>query len=97
MANTLFDKPLFVKQSRYIQELGSLEDVLDLLESWPEQKRDAAYEVLVKACRLAAQGIFPSSAIRENVRRFLLRHKSLANIDEVPLSKQYGADRNIGS
>ncbi|MBW6424400.1 DUF982 domain-containing protein [Rhizobium sp. XQZ8] len=80
-----------------MQELGSLEDVFDLLEGWPEQKRDAAYEVLVKACRLAAQGIFPLCAIRENVRRFLIRHKSLANIDEVPLPQQFGADRNIGS
>ena len=54
MANTLFDKPLFVKKSRYIQELGSLEDVFDLLDEWPDAERDTTYEVLAKACRMAA-------------------------------------------
>jgi circadian clock protein KaiC len=97
MANTLFDKPLFVKRSRYIQELGSLEDVFDLLDDWPDEKRDATYEVLEKACRMAAQGIFPLSAIRENVRRFLIKQKSLANIDEVPLLVKKTTDHNIGS
>ena len=97
MANTLFDKPLFVKRSSYIQELGSLEDVFDLLDEWPDEERDATYEVLAKACRMAAQGIFPLSAIRENLRRFLIKKKLLANIDEVPLFVKKTTDRNIGS
>jgi circadian clock protein KaiC len=97
MANTLFDSPLFVKKSRYVQELGSLEDVFDLLDEWPEAKRGDPYEVLLKACRMAAQGIFPLPAIRENVRRFLMKNGVLANIDEVPLIAKRMNDRNLGS
>jgi hypothetical protein len=97
MANTLFDRPLFVRKSRYVQELGSLEDVFDLLDDWPEEKKGDTYEVLLKACRMAAQGIFPFPAIRENVRRFLMREGVLANVDEVPLVAKRTRDRNIGS
>lgn len=97
MANTLFDSPLFVKKSRYVQELGSLEDVFDLLDDWPEEKRGDTYEVLLKACRMAAQGIFPLPAIRENVRRFLMKHGVLANIDEVLIPMKRTNDRNLGS
>jgi len=97
MAKTLFDRPLFVKKSRYIQELASLEDVFNLLEEWPMDKRDVLYDVLVKACRMAAQGIFPVSAIRENARRFLTKAGTLANIQEVPLLASGINDRNLGS
>lgn len=97
MANTLFDSPLFVKKSRYVQELGSLEDVFDLLDEWPEEKRGDTYEVLLKACRMAAQGVFPLPAIRENVRRFLMKNGVLTNIDEVPLIAKRMNDRNLGS
>ncbi|MBP2561356.1 circadian clock protein KaiC [Neorhizobium galegae] len=97
MANTLFDKPLFAKTSRYVQELASLEDVFDFLDEWPIEKRSDTYEVLSKACRMAAQGIFPLPAIRENVRRFLLKERVLANIEEVPLFARRTNDRNLGS
>lgn len=97
MANTLFDKPLFVKKPRYIQELASLEDVFDLLEEWPAEKRGDAYEVLSKASRLAAQGIFPVNAIRENVRRFLLKAGALANIEEILYAPRSASGQNLGS
>jgi hypothetical protein len=97
MANTLFDRPLFLRKTRYVQELGSLEDVFDLLDEWPAEKRDSTYEVLAKACRMAAQGVFPMPAIRENVRRFLLKQGMLANIDEVPLLPKGTSDRSLGS
>lgn len=97
MANTLFDSPLFVKRARYVQELGSLEDVFDLLDDWPAEKRDATYEILAKACRMADQGIFPLPAIRENVRRFLLKQGVLTNLEEVPPGSRRTADRNLCS
>lgn len=97
MANTLFDAPLFLKKRHYIQELASLEDALDVLEEWPEDDRDTAFEVLEKACRMAAQGIFPLPAIRENLRRFLIKRHKLANIEEVPFLAKHSTDRNIGS
>lgn len=97
MANTLFDAPLFLKKRRYIQELASLEDVFDILDDWPENERDTTFEVLEKACRMAAQGIFPLPAIRENLRRFLIKRHMLANIEEVPIVAKRSHDSNIGS
>ncbi|NLR97247.1 DUF982 domain-containing protein [Rhizobium sp. P38BS-XIX] len=97
MASTLFDAPLFLKKKHYIQELASLEDVFDFLDTWPQAERDTTHEVLVKACHMAAQGIFPLPAIRENLRRFLLKRNLLANIEEVPLMTKGLTDRNIGS
>jgi hypothetical protein len=94
----MLDRPLFVKHARYIQELASLDDVFDFLDEWPAYKRGDTYEVLMKACRMAAQGIFPISAIRENVRRFLIKERVLANIEEVPLlMAKRPTDRNLGS
>ncbi|KQS84231.1 DUF982 domain-containing protein [Rhizobium sp. Leaf386] len=97
MADHLFDAPLFLKKRHYVQELASLEDVFDLLEDWPEDERDTTFEVLEKACRMAAQGIFPLPAIRENVRRFLIKRHMLANIEEVPILARRQSDQNIGS
>ena len=97
MANTLFDAPLFLRRRYYIQELICLEDVFDFLDEWPEDERDTSYEVLEKACRMAAQGIFPLPAIRENLRRFLIKRNILADIDEVPIVAKRPSDRNIGS
>ncbi|TCR67905.1 DUF982 domain-containing protein [Rhizobium sp. BK376] len=98
MTYTKFERPLFVKYPHYIQELASLEDVFDFLDDWPADKRGDAYQVLVKACRVAAQGIFPIPAIRENVRRFLIKERVLANIEEVPLLiAKRGTGENVGS
>ncbi len=46
---------------------------------------------------MAYQGVFPLPAIRENVRRFLMKQGVLANIDEVPLIAKRATDRNLGS
>ncbi|KAA0682684.1 DUF982 domain-containing protein [Neorhizobium sp. P12A] len=98
MMDTKFEHPLFVKYPRYIQELASLEDVFDFLDDWPEEKRGDTYHVLSKACRMAAQGVFPIAAIRENVRRFLIKERVLANIEEVPLFiAKRGTDQSLGS
>jgi circadian clock protein KaiC len=46
---------------------------------------------------MAAQGIFPLPAIRENVRRFLMKEHILANLEEIPLFARRTNDRNLGS
>jgi circadian clock protein KaiC len=97
MTSTLFDRPLFVKRGHHIQEVASLEDLFDLLDEWPAERRGMTYEVLVKACRLAAQGIFPLNSLRENVRRYLIKERALANIDELPLAKEGVLPRSLTS
>ncbi len=46
---------------------------------------------------MAYQGIFPLPAIRENVRRFLLKQGVLANLEEVPPVSRRTAERNLCS
>ncbi|MBY3168846.1 DUF982 domain-containing protein [Rhizobium laguerreae] len=97
MTSTLFDRPLFVKRGHHIQEVASLEDVFDLLDDWPAERRGMTYEVLVKACRLAAQGILPLNSIRENVRRYLIKERALANIEELPVIAERVTSRRLTS
>jgi hypothetical protein len=97
MTSTLFDRPLFVKKDRYIEQLASLEDVLDLFEEWPMEKRGVTYDVISKACRMAAQGVFPLTSLRENIRRFLIKERILANIEEATLVPKRTNDGVINS
>jgi hypothetical protein len=94
MTSTLFDRPLFVKKDRYNKQLASLEDVLDLLEEWPMEKRGVTYDVISKACRMAAQGVFPLTSL---IRRFLIKERILTNIEEATLVHMRTNDRGINS
>lgn len=71
MALALFDRPLFVQHKHHVEEIATLEDAFDLLEAWPTEQRGLSHEVLMKACRQAYRGIFPLSALRLNLERFL--------------------------
>ena len=97
MATTLFDKPLFVKNARSIERLASLEEAFDFLDDWPLEKRGDTYEVLLRACRLAAKGIFPLPAVRENLRRFFIKERILANMDEIAMFVTRTNVRSLGS
>jgi hypothetical protein len=81
-----FDRPVFMKRRFFIQEVGCLDDVFDVLEEWPEDERDVAHEAMMRACNRAAAGVFPISAIRDNFERFLKRQGKLAQAvpDEHP-------------
>ncbi|MFB9950913.1 DUF982 domain-containing protein [Rhizobium puerariae] len=95
MAGNLFDRPLFVKRKHFIQEMGCLDDIFDFLEDWPEEKRDIAFETILKACRDAAVGRFALDAVRDNFERFLRKNGMLAKTEESPFVCQRTNDRNI--
>ncbi|RYE51280.1 MAG: DUF982 domain-containing protein [Hyphomicrobiales bacterium] len=84
MATTLFDRPLFVQRKHYVEEIASLEDAVDLLETWPADQRGVPHEILMKACQRAANGQFPVAAVRLNLERFLRKAGALADIRDVP-------------
>lgn len=79
-----FDSAIYVQRKHFIDEVTSLEEVLDFLETWPEERRGLSYDTLLKACREAAAGRFPVSAVGENFRRFVKRFGMLAEAQEVP-------------
>jgi len=97
VASTLFDSPLFVQRKHYVDEIASLEDAFDMLESWPVDQRGLLHDVLMKACQDAANGRFPLVALRANLERFLRKANVLAEIEDVPNFGQLSSNRNIGS
>lgn len=97
MATTLFDCPLFVQRKYHIEEITSLEEAFDLLETWPTDQRGLSHEVLMKACHDAANGCFPLSAVRANLERFLRKVGMLADIKDMPDLGGVANARNLGS
>jgi len=94
---TFFDHPLFVQRKRYVDEIASLEDAFDLLETWPAEQRGLAHETLMRACQEAANGRFPVVAVRKNLETFLRKAGAQADIEDVPNFAALTPDRNIGS
>ncbi|SCY92316.1 DUF982 domain-containing protein [Rhizobium sp. NFACC06-2] len=83
MLSISFDRPLFVRNRHYIQEIGCLDDVFDLFERWPEDMRDVAYETVLRAARASATGNFPVLALRSNLELLIRRNGMQANINDV--------------
>ncbi|CDX57571.1 hypothetical protein MPL1032_220060 [Mesorhizobium plurifarium] len=60
-----FGSPIFVKRAAYVvQEIANLEDAIDFLDEWPEDRRDLIHETALKACCDAYGGHKPLSAAR---------------------------------
>jgi hypothetical protein len=97
MAETSFGSAIYVQRSNFVQEVASLREVFDVLDEWPEEMRDLAYDTLQKACRNAANGRFPLGAVKENFRRFVKRAGMLVEIGGVPLVPPYVNDQGIGN
>ncbi|PWI51621.1 DUF982 domain-containing protein [Rhizobium phaseoli] len=72
------NRAICVQRGYLVDEVKTLDEVLEYLESWPQERRGLAYETLYRACREAAAGRFPVSAVAENFRRFVKRHHMLA-------------------
>ncbi|MCK8780868.1 DUF982 domain-containing protein [Rhizobium sp. NTR19] len=96
MALGTFDAPLFAKRTYFIQEISGLDDAFDLLDEWPADQRDLAFEAVVKSVREAACGSRPVAFAREDFKRFLKRNNMLANVEEIPVQLRNNRDRNIG-
>ncbi|MBY2924889.1 DUF982 domain-containing protein [Rhizobium leguminosarum] len=94
MSSTRFD-PILLHRQHIIDEVTCLDEIFDVLDGWPEDKRGLAYDTLLKACRDAANGRFPLSAARENFRRFLKMAGVLAKVEggskfDGPMNHQIG-------
>ncbi|MGN6549742.1 MAG: DUF982 domain-containing protein [Pararhizobium sp.] len=65
MSDRLFDPPVFIKGGKYlIQEVAGLKDAIDMLEAWPDERRDLIYDAVLKACYGALDGRRPTRAAR---------------------------------
>ena len=63
---TAFSSPVFVKSGAYlVQEIADLEDAIDFLEEWPEDRRSLIHETALRACYQAHGGFSPMSVARD--------------------------------
>jgi hypothetical protein len=96
MSETRF-APVLLHRNHFIDEITCLDEIFNVLDEWPEDKRGLAYDTLLKACRDADSGRFPLSAARENFRRFLNMSGVLAKVEGTPKFVPLVGDRNIGN
>jgi len=85
LAQVLFDQPIYVKRTNYIEEITCVEDALDFLEEWPLEGRNLVYEVTLKALRGAMTHSFPLNASYETFKRFAKRAGLLCSVEDVPV------------
>jgi hypothetical protein len=66
MSVKMFDTPVFVRDGEhFIKEVACLEDALDFLYEWPEEKHGAIYETALRACQRAFDSDYPLAAARD--------------------------------
>ena len=71
MSDRLFDKPVYVKDGRYLTlEIASVHDALMFLHEWPENDRDLIYDTAWKACCDAHDGVKPVIAAQNAIKGF---------------------------
>ncbi|MBY3088612.1 DUF982 domain-containing protein [Rhizobium laguerreae] len=95
MALHSFARPIYAQRKYFVQEIAGLDDVFDYLDEWPQEKRDITYEVMLDACRKAADRQLPASVVAANFSRFLKKHGKLADVEDVPLHLRRAGDRNV--
>ena len=95
MASDLFDRPVYAQRKYFVQEIATIDEAFDYLDEWASNKRDLAYEMVLRACREAACGRRPISAAREDFARFLKRTGKIASVEDVPPFLRRNADRNL--
>ncbi|ASR07506.1 DUF982 domain-containing protein [Rhizobium leguminosarum bv. viciae] len=95
MALDTFEHPIYAQRKYFVQEIAGLDDVFDFLDEWPQEKRDITYEVMLDACRKAANRQLPASVVAANFSRFLKKHGKLADVEDVPLHLRRVSDRNV--
>lgn len=93
MSEARFD-PVFLHRNHFVDQITSLDEIFDVLDEWPADKRGLAYDTLLKACRDTASGRFPLSAARENFRRFL---KMSGVLEGGPKFDRVFSEQNIGN
>lgn len=81
MSERTFDSPVFVRAPEGpIQKIVRLEDALDFLHEWPEQRRGVIYETASRACLRAFDGLVPLKVARDAFAGFARSSKILEEV-----------------
>jgi hypothetical protein len=82
MSERTFDSPVFVKDgNRLVREIFCLEDALEFLYEWPQQRRGPIFHTALRACQRAFDSDYPLSAARNAFAGFA---KSARILEDAP-------------
>jgi hypothetical protein len=71
MSTMAFDRPIYLKEGKYlVREIASVDDAIDFLFEWPEDKRDLIHEAALNTCLMAHDGLKPIKVARDAMRAF---------------------------
>ena len=71
MIERTFDSPVFVRAAKgLIQEINCLEDALEFLYDWPEDRRGTIYDAALRACQRGFKKALPLSTAKNAFIRF---------------------------
>lgn len=71
MTDGAFGKPIYLKDGKYlVREITSVDDAIDFLYDWPEDKRDILHEAALSTCIMAHDGHKPMKVPRDALRAF---------------------------
>jgi hypothetical protein len=79
MESKTFAKPVYLKDGTLVREISNLEDAVEFLMDWPDEKCDAIHETTLRTCIMASDGIKPVKVARDALRGFALRKGILEN------------------
>ncbi len=84
MAMRTFDSPVYVRAGiSIVEEIGSLEDALEFLYDWPEERRGVIYSTALRACHSVFERNYPLNAAREAFAGFAKSAGILEKVDTV--------------
>jgi hypothetical protein len=71
MSDGTFGRPVYLKDGKYlVREITSVDDAIDFLFNWPEDKRDVLHEAALSTCFMAHDGLKPLKVARDALRSF---------------------------
>jgi hypothetical protein len=66
MLDKRFDEPVFVADGKLlVREIACIEDALDFMLDWPEERRGTIFETARRACSAAFDRRYPVAAARK--------------------------------
>ncbi len=73
MESRAFAKPIYLKDGTLVREITNVEEAIDFLTEWPENKRDILHDATMRTCVMAHDGLKPVKVARDALRAFAVK------------------------
>jgi len=78
MESRAFAKPIYLKDGTLVREIANVEEAIEFLMEWPEDKRDILHDPTMRTCVMAHDGLKPVKVARDALRAFAVKKDILA-------------------